>query len=109
MTFIKKYKNFILSLLSYVCIPVVFFLESLYFTFEKVSTMSRIEYNNYLSYTGLPLIIVALIGIFFAFRGKRAGEPNWVSLLLIALGIIFCLIVILIMGASSAINGSEAA
>ena len=105
----KQYTNVFLSLLSYLYIPIVYLCESQYFTAAKVGILTRSGYDSYLVSTGLPLIVLTLLGIFFALRGKRAKEPNWAIVSVMSAGIIFALIVLFAVAVGSSINGAEAA
>jgi len=101
----KKYKNNIFSLISYLLIPIVYILEFLYFTTEKVAALNKTAYDNYLLFFACPIIFLALLGIFFAFRGRRTNEPAWANTIMICIGIILSLLTIFVTAAGSAING----
>ena len=101
----KKYKNVLLSLIPYICIPIVFIAESQYFTMERVGALSHSGYNIYLTSVGLPIIVLALLGIFFAFRGKHAKEPSWATITSMSVGVLVALFVLLAMGFGSTFNG----
>jgi hypothetical protein len=108
MLSVKRYKNTLFSFVPYICIPIVYLVEAQYFTRERVAALSRAGYNSYLAFSGIPLIILALLGIFLAFRGKRAKEPNWAFTTSMTIGVVIALLALIIIAITSAINGSEA-
>jgi len=82
MTFIKKYKN---TLLSLICIILTFLLIYL------VIFGSPYFGNSWL--VGTTGLILSILGVVFALKSKRLKEPLWASTLLLIIGILVLIFV----------------
>src|SRR6267154_4835365 len=99
MVIIKR-KTLILSLVSYLLIPVVFLVEAQYFTAARVGALSRSGYSSYLTSIGVPSLVLALLGLFSAFNGIHPKQSKFVSVVLISFGVVLSFFLLLILGAS---------
>ena len=81
----KKQKNVLLSLTSFILAPVWIWIVSV---FSQNSIPLPVILRNYFSVSALPYFVLILIGIFFGWKNLKSNESPLIGNIITLLGII---------------------